>query len=86
MVIILNGSEFNFSRDSKLIPKRSRYDLELVEPEFDQKTAKFVLGGVDAKLKLPHEIEATISRTSLLPVAKIFKDEKGKMRLSAYFD
>ncbi len=86
MKIILDGVEFIFSPLSELVPKDSYYDLELIEPDFDQKTAKFIFGGVDTRLKLPREIEQTISRTSLLPVAKIFKDENGNQRLTAYFD
>ena len=86
MKITLNGEEFIFSSLSKLIPQESRYDLELVEPEFDKETKKFFFGGVDARLQLPVTIELSVSRTSLLPVAKIFKDKNGKMMLSAYFD
>lgn len=86
MEIILNGTSFNFSHSAKLVPKDSPYDLELVEPDFDEKTSSFFSGGVDANLKLPLEIEMTVSRTSLLPVAKIFKDQDGKMKLTAYFD
>jgi hypothetical protein len=86
MRIVLNGEEFIFSSRSKLVDKKNCYDLELIEDGFDKKTEKFFSGGVDAKLQLPLEIEASISRTNLLPVAKIFKDKNGKMRLSAYFD
>ncbi len=88
MEIILNGSVFHFSPLSQLLPQVSNYDLDLVEPDFDKETEEYVIGGVDARLKLPSEIEATVCRPDrhLLPVARIYKDGKGRMRLSAYFD
>ena len=86
MIIKINGKEFDFSSSSKLIPKKSRYDLELIEDEFDEKTKKLEAGGVDANLQLPWIIERSISRTSLLPVAKVFIDKNGNKKLTAYFD
>lgn len=86
MLIKLNGINYEFSDESEIIPKSSSYDLKLVEPDYDEKTQKFHAGGVDSNLDLPWSIEQRISRTSLLPVAKIFKDAKGNKKLSAYFD
>jgi len=86
MEIILNGELFIFSDLSELKPVSSRYDLELVEPGFDEKSSSFFSGGVDSRLKLPGKIEEAIMRTSLLPVARIYKDKEGKLKLSAYFD
>lgn len=86
MQITLNGVDYEFSDNSEIIPKESFYDLELVEPGFNEETQKLQAGGVDSTIKLPPFIENEIMRTSLLPVAKIFLDANGKKRLKAYFD
>jgi len=85
-IVKLNGREFEFSHQSTLKPQKSCYDLELVEPDFDKETAKQIAGGVDANVVLPSLLESTVVRTSLKPVAKIFEDENGNKKFTAYFD
>jgi len=86
MKITLNGVEYDFDDASTIPLESSPYDLKIIEPGFDKETAKFQAGGVDANLRLPSNVELRVSRTGLLPVAKVYVDTSGNKKLDAYFD
>lgn len=84
MIITINGQNFDFSDNSKVVA--NRYDLNIEEPGFDKDSEQYVGGGTSKPISLPGFIERQIVRTSLDPCSKVYKDGNGKLRLTAYFD
>ncbi|HKL23772.1 MAG TPA: hypothetical protein VJ912_00360 [Candidatus Nanoarchaeia archaeon] len=83
--VTIGNQEFEFNEKSKINAKG--YDLEIIEPGFDEKTLDIAHGRFTSiKIILPDEIESKIKRTYLEPCSVIYKDSKGRRKLSAYFD
>lgn len=86
MDIIVDGKVFVFS-DQSIFPKReSLYDLEIVEPGFDEGSEKMIGGGTSKPIILPKHLMFIVRRTELEPCSVVFEDKNGNKKLSAYFD
>lgn len=87
MEIRINGQSFEFNDDSLVKVGAGGYDLEVIEPGFDESTKKQEAGRFTSKpIILPSRVESRIRRTYLEPCSSVFKDATGKRKLEAYFD
>ncbi len=74
---------FLFSQESSLPHQSNKYDLEIIEPDYDRKTEEILYHGTSEPLYIDG-----IKRkmTYLEPCTRIYKDKNGNKRLDAYFD
>lgn len=84
MTIEINGQSFNFDEYSDV--EINGYDLTITEEDFDEKSSKCIGSFIDKTLTLPPDIECRVNRTYLKPCSKVYQDNKGRKKLTAYFD
>ncbi|MCL5012203.1 MAG: hypothetical protein M1320_02140 [Patescibacteria group bacterium] len=85
IVIVIDNEEFVFDGDSA-ITVEDRYDLYIVEPNYEKRGETLKHQFTNKQIVLPNQIERRVIHTDELPCSKIFEDIRGNKRLYTYFD